>query len=331
MEHYSENMFFVKADEQDFILKPMNCPFHMLIYQANRYSYRSLPLRMAELGTVYRNERSGALSGMTRVRGFTQDDAHIFCTLDQFVDEIIAVIDFVDYTLKIFDMSYEVELSTRPEKFVGEVENWDKAEAGLKDALEKKGLKYEINEGDGAFYGPKIDFKLKDAIGRTWQGATVQLDFNLPQRFELKYQEKDGSMQTPVMLHRVIFGSMERFAGILIEHYSGAFPAWLAPEQVTVIPIAERNNDYAQAVYNELRNSGIRVKFDERSESMNYKIRDAQNRKVPYMLVMGDKEIEASQVAIRARGRGQIGIKSTAEFVSMLQKEIETKGKEPVS
>lgn len=330
MDHYADNMFFVKADDQDFVLKPMNCPLHMLIYQANRYSYRNLPLRMAELGTVYRNERSGALAGMTRVRGFTQDDAHIFCTLDQFVDEIIAVIDFVDYTLKMFDMTYEVELSTRPEKFVGEIENWDKAEAGLKDALTKKGIPYEINEGDGAFYGPKIDFKLKDAIGRTWQGATVQLDFNLPQRFELKYQDKDGSMQTPVMLHRVIFGSMERFMGILVEHYAGAFPTWLAPEQVTVIPIADRHVDYAAEVYNKLRDQGFRVRIDDRSESMNYKIREAQNKKIPYMLVMGDKEIEECKVAIRARGRGQIGVLSVDEFASKLQNEVKTKGKEIV-
>ena len=330
MAHYKENMFFVKSDEQDFVLKPMNCPFHMLIYQANRYSYRSLPLRMAELGTVYRNERSGALSGMTRVRGFTQDDAHIFCTMNQFVGEIINVINFVDDTLKLFDMEYEVELSTRPEKFDGKIENWDKAEAGLKEALEQRGLKYEINEGDGAFYGPKIDFKLKDAIGRTWQCATVQLDFTLPERFELKYQEQDGTMQTPVMLHRVIFGSMERFVGILIEHYSGAFPTWLAPEQVTIIPIADRHVEYGQGVFEQLRDMGIRVKLDDRSESMNYKIREAQNKKVPYMLVIGDKEIAQSQVSVRKRGTGDIGAKEVSNFVSQLQEEIKTKGKKTV-
>ncbi|MDD3150743.1 MAG: threonine--tRNA ligase, partial [Candidatus Gastranaerophilales bacterium] len=327
-EHYAENMFYVKADEQDYILKPMNCPFHMLIYQANRHSYRSLPLRMAELGTVYRNERSGALSGLTRVQGFTQDDAHIFCTLDQFVDEIIGVIDFVDYTLKLFDMSYEVELSTRPEKFVGDINNWNKAEEGLKNALEKKGLNYEINEGDGAFYGPKIDFKLKDALGRTWQGATVQLDFNLPERFELKYQDKDGSMQTPVMLHRVIFGSMERFMGILIEHYAGAFPAWLAPEQVIVVPISDKQAEYAQTIYQKLKNNNIRVRLDDRNESMNYKIREAlQGKKVPYVLVVGDKEIEANEVAVRKRAVGNIGNMSVDSFVERLSEEITTKGK----
>ena len=329
MAHYSQNMFMVKADEQDFILKPMNCPFHILMYQSKRHSYRDLPVRLAELGTVYRNERSGALAGLTRVQGFTQDDAHIICTLDQFVDEINSIIDFVDATLKMFDMSYEVELSTRPEDFVGEIENWDKAEAGLKEALAIKGINYEINEGDGAFYGPKIDFKLKDAIGRTWQGATIQLDFNLPERFELKYQDKDGSMKTPVMLHRVIFGSMERFMGILIEHYAGAFPTWLAPEQVTLVPIAESHIEYADKVFEQLKDAGIRVHLDDRSESMNYKIRDAiKNRRVPYVLVMGDKEVESGQVAVRGRGRDNLGVRSVKDFLCGIQKEIETRGKE---
>lgn len=331
MSHYRENMFMVKADEQEFVLKPMNCPFHILMYQAKRHSYRDLPVRLAELGTVYRNERSGTLAGLTRVQGFTQDDAHIICTPEQLVDEINAIIDFVDYTLKMFGMSYEVELSTRPEDFVGEIENWDKAEAGLKEALAIKGLNYEINEGDGAFYGPKIDFKLKDAIGRTWQGATIQLDFNLPERFELKYQDKDGTMKTPVMLHRVIFGSMERFLGILIEHYTGAFPTWLAPEQVCIVPIAEGHIEYAEKVFYTLKNAGIRVHLDDRSESMNYKIRDAiKNRRVPYVLVLGDKEVEAGQVAIRGRGRDNLGVKSVDELLTALQKEIETKGQELV-
>ena len=330
MGHYKENMFMVTNGEEDFVLKPMNCPFHMLIYKSERRSYRNLPIRMAELGTVYRNERSGALAGMTRVRGFTQDDAHIFCTLEQITDEVINVINFVDDTLKIFGITYEVELSTRPEdNYVGSLENWEKAEAGLVAALEKKGLKYDINAGDGAFYGPKIDFKLKDAIGRTWQGATIQLDFNLPERFELKYQDKDGELKTPVMLHRVILGSMERFAGLLIENYTGAFPTWLAPTQVEVIPIADRHVDYAEKVYKQLRDMGIRAKLDDRSESMNYKIREAQNKKVPYMLVMGDKEIEANSVAVRgSSGRGQIGVMSVEAFAQKLQKEIETKGQE---
>lgn len=321
-EHYRENMFYMKVDEQDYVLKPMNCPFHILMYQANIHSYRSLPLRLAELGTVYRFERSGTMHGLTRVRGFTQDDAHIFCTQDQFVDEIDKIIDFVDYTLSLFKFEYTVELSTRPESFTGLIENWDKAEAGLKQALEERNIPYFINEGDGAFYGPKIDFKLKDILGRTWQGATIQLDFNLPARFNLKYTEKDGSMQTPVMLHRVIFGSMERFAGLLIEHYAGAFPVWLAPQQVTVIPIAERHVEYAESVYKTLKNLDIRVNLDSRSESMNYKIREAQMKKVPYMLVIGDKEIEASQISVRARGKGDMGAKSVEEFIQILKKGI---------
>lgn len=327
--HYRENMYFIQDEDQEYVLKPMNCPFHILIYQANRYSYRSLPLRLAELGTVYRNERSGALAGLSRVKGFTQDDAHVFCTPEQLVDEINAIIDFVDDTLSMFGMGFEVELSTRPEEnYVGTIENWDKAEAGLKQALEVKGLKYEINEGDGAFYGPKIDFKLKDAIGRTWQGATIQLDFNLPERFDLKYQDKDGQLKTPVMLHRVIFGSMERFMGILIEHYAGAFPTWLAPTQVCVVPISnEKHVDFAQKVYEKLNEAGIRVKLDDRSESMNYKIREAlQDKKIPYVAVIGDKEIEANSLAIRARGTGPIGVFKIDEFISELLQEIKSKG-----
>jgi threonyl-tRNA synthetase len=329
IDHYKENMFFIqKENEEDdqFIVKPMNCPFHIMIYQSNRHSYRSLPLRMAELGTVYRKEKSGALSGLTRVQGFTQDDAHIFCTPEQLVDEINAIIDFVSDTMKIFNMEFEVELSTRPESYVGELSNWDLAEAGLKEAMDKRGMKYEINEGDGAFYGPKIDFKVKDAIGRTWQCATIQLDFNLPERFDIKYQDKDGQMKTPVMLHRVIFGSMERFHGILIEHYAGAFPMWLAPTQVCVVPIAERHNDYAKEVYDKLFAAGIRVKLDDRSESMGYKIREAlQGNKIPYVLVMGDKEIEENKVAVRIRGIGEAGKLSLDDFIEKAQNKIQTK------
>ena len=330
IDHYKENMFFIqKEDESDdqYIVKPMNCPFHILIYQSQRHSYRDLPLRMAELGTVYRREKSGALSGLTRVQGFTQDDAHIFCTPEQLVDEINNIIDFVSDTIKIFNMTFEVELSTRPESYVGDIKNWELAEAGLKEAMDKRGMKYEINEGDGAFYGPKIDFKVKDALKRTWQCATIQLDFNLPERFEIKYQDKDGALKTPVMLHRVIFGSMERFHGILIEHYAGAFPAWLAPHQVALVPIADRHNDYMEEVYKKLRQKGIRVIFEEKSESMNYKIRDyLQNKKVPYVLVAGDKEIESQKVAIRKRGVGQIGEMSIDEFIDKLLNEIQTKG-----
>ena len=330
MGHYKENMFFLQKDEDSdtqFVLKPMNCPFHILIYQANRYSYRSLPLRMAELGTVYRKEKSGALSGLTRVQGFTQDDAHIFCTPEQLVDEINAIIDFVADTMAIFNMEFEVELSTRPESFVGEIENWNRAEAGLKEAMDRRGMKYDINEGDGAFYGPKIDFKVKDAIGRTWQCATIQLDFNLPARFDIKYQDKDGQLKTPLMLHRVIFGSMERFHGILIEHYAGAFPTWLAPTQVNIVPISnEKHVDFAEKVYKKMREAGLRVNLDDRSESMNYKIRESlQDKKIPYVCVVGDKEIEANSVAVRARGIGQVGVFTVDEFISKIKEEIESK------
>lgn len=332
-DHYRENMFFIQKDndsDDQYILKPMNCPFHILIYQANRYSYRSLPLRMAELGTVYRKEKSGALSGLTRVQGFTQDDAHIFCTPEQLVDEINRIIDFVADTLAIFNMKFEVELSTRPDNYIGEIENWDRAEKGLKEAMDRRGMKYDINEGDGAFYGPKIDFKIKDAIGRTWQCATIQLDFNLPERFDIKYQDKDGQLKTPLMLHRVIFGSMERFHGILIEHYAGAFPTWLAPTQVNIVPISnEKHIDFAEEVYRKMRDAGIRVNLDDRSESMNYKIRESlQDKKIPYVCVIGDKEIEANSVAVRARAIGQVGTFNVDEFIEIIKNEIKTRANE---
>ena len=329
-DHYRENMFFIQKEEdsdEQFILKPMNCPFHILIYQANRHSYRSLPLRMAELGTVYRKEKSGALAGLTRVQGFTQDDAHVFCTPEQLVDEINEIIDFVADTMAIFKMDFEVELSTRPESYVGEIENWNKAEAGLKEAMDRRGMNYEINEGDGAFYGPKIDFKVKDAIGRTWQCATIQLDFNLPARFDLKYQDKDGQLKTPVMLHRVVFGSMERFHGILVEHYAGAFPTWIAPTQVAIVPISnEKHADFATNVYKQMRAQGIRAELDDRSESMNYKIREAlQDKKIPYVVVIGDKEIEKNALAIRKRGQGPIGTRNVDEFISGILDEIKNR------
>ncbi len=331
IDHYRENMFFVqKEDENDeqFIIKPMNCPFHILIYAAQRRSYRDLPIRMAELGTVYRKEKSGALGGLTRVQGFTQDDAHIFCTPEQIVNEINEIIDFVQDAMSIFNMSFEVELSTRPESYVDDLEHWNMAEAGLKEALDKRGMKYDINEGDGAFYGPKIDFKFKDAIGRTWQCATIQLDFNLPIRFDLKYQDKDGELKTPIMLHRVVFGSMERFHGILIEHYAGAFPAWLNPVQAAIVPIADRHLEACEELFQKLKTKGIRVQLDDRSESMNHKIRDClQNKKIPYVLVVGDKEIADGTVAVRARGRGPIGTFKFDDFVQKLEEEITSKGK----
>ncbi len=330
MDYYKENMFFVEKEEdsdEQFVIKPMNCPFHIMIYQAQRHSYRDLPFRLAELGTVYRKEKSGALGGLTRVQGFTQDDGHIFCTPEQLVDEIDRVIDFVDDTMKIFNMEFGVEISTRPESFVGDIENWNKAEAGLKEAVERRGMTYEINEGDGAFYGPKIDFKVKDAIGRTWQCGTIQLDFNLPVRFGLKYQDKDGALKTPLMLHRVIFGSMERFHGILIEHYAGAFPTWLAPIQVNIVPISnDKHLEFARKVFEKMEDEGIRANLDDRSESMNYKIRESlQNKKIPYVCVIGDREIENKEVAIRARGIGQVGTLKVDDFISEIVKEIKTR------
>ena len=334
IDHYRENMFFVQKEEdsdEQFIIKPMNCPFHILIYQAQRRSYRDLPIRMAELGTVYRKEKSGALGGLTRVQGFTQDDAHIFCTPEQLVGEINEIIDFVVDAMKIFNMTFEVELSTRPESYVGSLENWERAEAGLKEAMDKRGMKYDINEGDGASYGPKIAFKFKDAIGRTWPCATIQLDFNLPERFDLKYQDKDGALKTPVMLHRVIFGSMERFHGILIEHYAGAFPVWLAPIQAAIVPIAERHNEYCEKLFFEMKQKGLRVLFDDRAESMNYKIRDClQNKKIPYVIVVGDKEIETGALAIRKRGVGQIGEMVKEDFIEKLITENKTRGFEEI-
>ena len=330
IDHYKENMFFIQKDNEEdeqYIVKPMNCPFHILIYQSQRHSYRSLPLRMAELGTVYRKEKSGALAGLTRVQGFTQDDAHIFCTPEQLVDEINNIIDFVADTMEIFKMSFEVELSTRPESYVGTIENWNLAESGLKEAMDKRGMKYDINEGDGAFYGPKIDFKVKDAIGRTWQCATIQLDFNLPERFDIKYQDKDGQLKTPVMLHRVIFGSMERFHGILIEHFAGAFPMWLAPTQVAIVPVSnEKHADYAEKLYKQMREEMIRVKLDDRSESLNYRIRNnLKDNKVPYVLVVGDKEIENNTVSVRQRGVGEIGTMPFDEFMNLAKEQIKTK------
>lgn len=330
---YMENMYTMTIDEQEYIVKPMNCPLHILIFRGRLRSYRDLPIRLAELGTVYRYEKSGTMHGLNRVRGFTQDDAHIFCRLDQITDEILGVIRFVDDTLTLFDMDFEVELSTRPEKFVGDVAVWDQAEAALKEALDRyvrkdgEKLAYDINEGDGAFYGPKIDFKLKDAIGRTWQCSTVQLDFNLPQRFELKYKDSDGQDKQPIMIHRAIFGSLERFAGTLIEHYAGAFPLWLSHEQVRLIPVADRHVDYCDQLAGRLREKLVRVSVDRSNEGVGKKIRDAQIEKVPYMLVIGDKEQETGEVAIRSRNRGDLGTLAYEEFVAKLLDEIGTKGR----
>jgi threonyl-tRNA synthetase len=328
---YMENMYTMQIDEQEYIVKPMNCPMHVLIFKSNIRSYRDLPLRLSELGTVYRYEKSGTMHGLNRVRGFTQDDAHLFCRLDQIQSEIVDVIRFVDDTLKLFDMAFDVELSTRPEKFVGDPAVWDQAEAALKAALEEYGLPYQVNPGDGAFYGPKIDFKLKDAIGRTWQCSTVQLDFNLPHRFELKYTDKDGQAKQPIMIHRAIFGSLERFAGTLIEHYAGAFPAWLAPQQVAILPIADRHIDYADQVAKTLRADLIRAKVDSSNEGIGAKIRNAQLAKIPYMLVIGDKEMEKNEVAVRSRVKGDLGAVSLSIFHNGLKQEIASHGHEPLT
>lgn len=328
---YMENMYTMEIDEQEYIVKPMNCPMHVLIFKGRIRSYRELPLRLSELGTVYRYEKSGTMHGLSRVRGFTQDDAHLFCRIDQIRSEVVEVIRFVDDTLKMFDMSFEVELSTRPEKCIGDIAIWDQAEQALKEALEEYGLKYEVNEGDGAFYGPKIDFKLKDAIGRTWQCSTVQLDFNLPERFDLKYTDKDGQAKRPIMIHRAIFGSLERFAGTLIEHYAGAFPAWLAPQQVAILPIADRHIEYAKQVEASLRAELVRAKTDTSNEGIGHKIRQAQLAKIPYMLVIGDKELEANEVAVRSRTQGDLGALPIGEFVDQIKAEIESKGQQSVN
>ena len=328
---YMENMYTMEIDEQEYIVKPMNCPFHVLIFKSRIRSYRELPLRLSELGTVYRYEKSGTMHGLNRVRGFTQDDAHLFCRIDQIRSEIVEVIRFVDDTLKLFNMEFDVELSTRPEKFVGEVAIWDQAEQALREALEEYGLKYEVNEGDGAFYGPKIDFKLKDAIGRTWQCSTVQLDFNLPERFDLKYTDKDGQAKRPIMIHRAIFGSLERFAGTLIEHYAGAFPAWLSPQQVAILPIADRHVEYAQEVEKTLRQQLVRAKVDSSNEGIGAKIRHAQLAKIPYMLIIGDKELEKGEVAVRNRTKGDLGAVPLAVFLEQLQAEIISAGRETVT
>ena len=321
-EYYKENMYIFEIDEQEFAVKPMNCPGHILAYAANKRSYKELPIRFFELGNVYRHEKSGVLHGLLRVRGFTQDDAHIFCLRDQAEEEIIKVIDFVDETLKVFGFEeFKVELSTQPEKYIGTDADWKEATGALKNALEKKKIEYDINEGDGAFYGPKIDIKLKDALGRFWQCATIQCDFALPERFDLKYTDSSGKEKRPIMLHRVILGSLERFIGAVIEQYGGNFPVWLAPVQVMVIPIAERHIEYANKVAEELRGKGFRVNVDIRAEKMQKKIRAAEIKKIPYMAVIGGKEIESGTVSLRSRKEGNLGAISKEELIDKLQKE----------
>ena len=321
-DHYKENMYFTQIDGLDYAIKPMNCPGCMLVYRHGQHSYRELPIRYAEMGLVHRHEKSGVLHGLMRVRAFTQDDAHIFMLYSQIKDEIKKVIEMVDEVYNTFDFKYNVELSTRPEKALGSVEMWDKATNDLKEALDDLGIDYEINEGDGAFYGPKIDFHLEDSIGRTWQCGTIQLDFQMPEKFDLSYIGEDGGKHRPAMIHRAIFGSVERFIGILIEHYGGAFPLWLAPDQVNIIPVAAVHNDYAYKIMAELKDAGIRAKVDDRNEKLGYRIRESQIKKIPYTFVIGDKEIESDSVAVRKRGEGDIGSKTVKDIIEILRNEI---------
>ena len=321
-DHYRENMYTTVIDETDFAIKPMNCPGGMLVYKSCPRSYRSLPLRVGELGLVHRHEKSGALHGLMRVRCFTQDDAHIFMMPEQIKDEIKGVAHLINEVYSLFGFKYHVELSTRPEDSMGSEEDWEMATEGLRGALDELGLDYVVNEGDGAFYGPKIDFHLEDSIGRTWQCGTIQLDFQLPQRFELEYTGADGEKHQPIMIHRVAFGSIERFIGILIEHFAGAFPTWLAPVQARVLPISDKYTDYAKEVLEQLNEAGIRAELDTRSEKIGYKIREAQTQKIPYMLVVGQKEEETKTVAVRSRFAGDEGASSVNDFISMIQKEI---------
>ena len=324
LDFYQENMYApMELDEQEYYLKPMNCPFHIMIYRSSLRSYRELPLRIGELGTVYRYERSGVMHGLMRVRGFTQDDAHIFCMPEQVETEIGGVLDLTFEILGNFGFSdYQISLSTRPEKYVGDLDMWEHATASLENALDERGLPHDVDEGGGAFYGPKIDIKIKDALGRDWQCTTVQFDFNLPERFDLTFQDNEGNRSRPYMVHRAILGSLERFFGVLIEHYAGAFPLWLAPVQAVVIPIADRHHDYARQVQGELRARGFRAEVDDRGERMNLKIRNAQMQKVPYMLVVGDREQEQEAVGVRQRELGDLGAMAVAELAGRMEEEV---------
>lgn len=322
-DHYRENMYFTEIDENPFAIKPMNCPGGMLVYKTQIRSYRDLPMRVAELGMVHRHERSGVLHGLMRVRCFTQDDAHLYCSPDQVKDEIIGIMDLCDFIYKkVFGFKYSVELSTRPENSMGSEEQWKAAENSLKEALDEAGVQYRLNPGDGAFYGPKIDFHLEDCIGRTWQCGTIQLDFQMPEKFDLTYIGADGREHRPVMLHRTILGSLERFFGILIENFAGAFPYWIAPVQVRILPVSGDFVAYAKKVAEELRSSGVRVEVDERDEKLGKKIRDAQTQKIPYMAVVGEKEVESEGVAPRERTRGDLGSMSLARFKETLAAEF---------
>ena len=324
-DHYKANMYTTEIDEEDYAIKPMNCPGGMLVYKSQPRSYRDLPLRIGELGLVHRHEKSGQLHGLMRVRCFTQDDAHIFMTQEQITEEIKNVTRLINEVYTLFGFEYFVELSTRPEDSMGSDEDWEMATNGLRSAMEEMGLDYIVNEGDGAFYGPKIDFHLRDSIGRTWQCGTIQLDFQLPQRFEAEYVAEDGSKKRPIMIHRVCFGSIERFIGILIEHFAGKFPVWLAPVQVKVIPVSEKSMDYASGVYEKLRAAGIRTELDHKDEKVGYKIRQAQLEKVPYMLILGEKEAAEGSITVRSRDKGDLGTAQLDSFMDDIKKMIQTK------
>jgi len=329
-DHYRENMYFTEKENQMYAIKPMNCPGHIMIYKSQTKSYKDLPLRMCELGTVHRYERSGVVHGLFRTRAFTQDDAHIFCTQEQIEDEIKGVISLVDKTYKLFGFPYKVELSTRPENSMGSDEIWEISTNALKNALDHVGLDYQINEGDGAFYGPKIDFHVRDSIGRTWQCATIQLDFLMPERFEISYIGPDNLEHRPVMIHRVIYGSIERFIGILIEHYAGAFPMWIAPIQVMLLPISDKHLEYSRNILRVLDENGIRVEIDDKPRKISYKIREAQLQKIPYMLIIGDKEVENESVAVRLRSGKDLGDLKVDEFISKISEEIKSRSQNSI-
>ena len=325
--NYRENMYTSEIDDKVFAIKPMNCPGGMLVYKNSLHSYKDLPLRIGELGQVHRHEASGALNGLFRVRTFTQDDAHIFMREDQIEEEVIRLINFIDRIYSVFGLTYSIELSTRPEeKYIGDIAIWDRSEKALQEACEKSGHSCKINPGDGAFYGPKLDFHIRDSLGRVWQCGTIQLDMNLPERFDLTYIDSDGSKKRPVMLHRVIYGSIERFIGILIEHYAGAFPLWLAPVQVNIIPVSnEHHLEYAQNLAKQLDDAGVRVKIDDRDEKMGYKMRESQTKKIPLTLVLGDKEVEDNGVSYREFGKTETTTISSEEFINLITKCIEDK------
>ena len=324
-DHYRENMYFTEIDDNDYAIKPMNCPGAMIIYKTNMFSYRDFPFRWAELGLVHRHELSGTLHGLMRVRSFTQDDAHLFMLPSQVKDELVGVIDLADYIYSVFGFKYHVELSTRPENSMGTEEQWEMATNSLIEALNERKINYIVNEGDGAFYGPKIDFHLEDAIGRTWQCGTIQLDFQMPERFDLTYIDKDNEKKRPVMVHRTILGSIERFMGILIEHYAGKFPTWLSPVQVSILPISDKFNDYAYELEKLFKENNLRVEVDDRTEKIGYKIREAQLQKIPFMLIVGEKEVEGKTVSVRKRDEGDLGQMNIEDFVKKIKEEVENK------